>query len=288
MRLYSFGNIILPQLQAQHQLPVPFRSNTVDLRNGAFDMDGANTYLERKILSATFWVSSQDVSDIDQFLDDIYTEAYSGRQILTAKMRDDSLRQAQVKLVQGITKPRANVYVPDSISDLEGYEPMNVSFEMVYPYWRQVAETFLSYTGGEWVWSSGYGWDSGNEINHILISGTTSTLNCFNAGIPHKDLTITINPGTGESCTDILIRNATTSTEVTYTGTVAANEVLTLKGLPQHIDLDGTGVYENLDVPDTQIHWWDFVNGTNQFQISATSVTGNPDISIKWQTHYVR
>lgn len=287
MRLHSFGNMLLPQLNAAHQLPVAFRSNTIDLRGGAYDMDGANTYLERKLLSATFWVSTQDVTDIDDYLDDLYAEAHSGRQILTAKMRDGTLRQAQVKLVQGITKPRSNIYIPDTITDLDGYEPMNVSFEMPYPYWREVDEAHLNYTAGAWVWDSGYGWESGQEVSGSWGGGTAAANLTIGGSVPTKNLIVTLEPNTGASCSNVVIKNASQLSQVTYTGTVAANEVLTLKALPQHIDLDGTGVYENLTVPDDQIQWWDMKLGINQFQVSGT-VSGVVTITYQWQNHWVR
>lgn len=292
MRLINFGSVILPQLNGSQQLSVGFRSSVVPLRGGGFDQDGANSYPEKKLINATFWISVNSVdnhiTDIDSFLDDLYSEANLGRRILLARMRDNSLRQVEAKMLQGSTNPNTKLYIPDSVTSVDGYEPCNVSFEVVYPFWK-VAEDSQKFLDEGWYLDDGIFLDSGNKED-ATISGTSTTFEVDNTGgVEHQDCILVITGGTGVTVTDVTVDNNTTGEQVAWSGTIAAGEVLTIKTLPQTIDKDGTGEYDNTTLPGSQLGFWKLAKGINQFEITCTSVAGGTAaLEFFWQRQYLR
>lgn len=292
MRLINFGSVILPQLNGSQQFPVSFRSSVIPLRGGGFDQDGANSYPEKKLINATFWISvnstDSHITDIDSFLDDLYSEAALGRRILLARMRDDSLRQVEAKFIQGTTQPNVKLYIPDSVTSLDGYEPCNVSFEIVYPYWK-AAEDSQKFLDEGWYLDDGIFLDSGNK-EEATISGTTTTFEVDNTGgVEHQDSELVITGGAGVTVTDVTVDNLTTGEQVVWTGTIGAGEVLTIKTLPQTIDKDGTGEYDNTTLPGDQLGFWKLAKGVNEFEITTTSVVGGTaTLEYFWQRQYLR
>ena len=292
MRLINFGSVILPQLNGSQQLPVSFRSSVVPLRGGGFDQDGASSYPEKKLINATFWVSvnsvDDQVSDIDSFLDDLYAEGALGRRILLAKMRDGTLRQCEAKMLQGTTQPTTKLYAPDSLTSVAGYEPCNVSFEIVFPYWK-AAEDTQKYLDEGWFLDDGIFLDSGNKED-ATISGTTTLFEVNNTGaVAHQDTKLVITGGTGVTVTDITVENLTTGESLAWTGTIGAGEVLTINTLPQTIDKDSTGEYDNTTLPSTQLGFWSLAKGVNEFEITCTSVSGGTaTLEFYWQRQYLR
>ena len=291
MRLYQFGSVILPQLNGSQQLPVNWRASVIPLRGGGFDQDGVNSYPEEKVITATFWVSvnavDSQVTDIDDFIDDITSEGALGRRILVAQMRDGGLRQCEAKMIQCTIQPNVRLYVPDSITSLDGYEPVNVSFQVAYPYWKEVADAQLFADEG-WAADSGLNADSG-QVQEETISSTTTIFEINNTGVEHEDTVLVITGNTGVTVTDVTIDNNTTGEQLAWSGTIGAGEVLTIRTLPQTIDLDGTGEFDNVTLPNDQLGFWKLAKGVNEFEITCTSVSGGTaTLQLYWQRQYLR
>lgn len=288
MRLTQFGSVVFPQFNGIQQLPVAFRSSVVPLRGGGFDQDGANSYLEPKILNVAFWVSVAEVASIDEFINDMYTEAAKGRRILVARQRDDTLWQAEAKLVNGIGGADARVYAPDSLPSVQGYERMQLAFEISYPYWIR-SEDASKFLDEGWFMNDGITLDSGQQTDV-----TTSTeVNTFtinnNGGAPHQNTELIIEALSGATITDVLVENLTTSEQLLWEGTIAAGEVLTIKSLAQTIRLDGGDEYANTTLPNTQLGFWNLILGNNDYRVTFTNLAGgDAQITFKWARHYIR
>ena len=292
MRLQRFGSIVLPQLNGAQQLPANWRSSVIPLRGGGFDQDGANSYPEDKVVAATFWVAINptdiQVASIDDFLDSLSSEGALGRRILAAEMRDGSLRQCEAKMIQFTVQPNVRFYIPDSITSLDGYEACNVSFQIVYPYWKAVADTQKFLDEG-WYLDTGIFLDSG-QSEQATISGTTTLFEIDNTGgVAHEDTVLVITGGTGVTVTDVTVDNNTTGEQLAWSGTIGAGEVLTIRTLPQTIDLDGTGEFDNVVLPNDQLGFWSLAKGVNEFEITCTSVAGGTaTLDFYWQRQYLR
>jgi hypothetical protein len=287
MRLVQFGAVDIPQFNAQHQFPVSFRSSVIPLRGGGFDQDGANSYLEPKVLSASFWVSEVDVASIDDLINSLYSEADKGRRILVARLRDDSLWQAEAKLVSAATSADSRTYAPDTL-DVQGYDRMQLSFEVPYPYWL-VAEDVGKFLDEGWYMNSGITLDSGQQTEVV----TALTVNTFtidnNGGVKHEHSELTITALAGATITDVLVENLTTGEELLWEGTLAPTEVLEIKTLPQTIRFEGADAYADVTLPNAQIGFWRLALGENEFRITFTSVSGgNAQINYAWARHYIR
>lgn len=288
MRLDSFGAVTFPKMNNVQQLPVSYRSSVVALRGGGYDQDGANVYLEPKVISLSFWVSVVDVANLDTFIDSLYSEADIGRRILVARMRDNSQRQAEAKLLTAATMPDARTYIPDSILDLDGYERMQVSFEIVYPYWLATEDAALFLDEG-WFMNDGVVLDSGQQTEIT----TSTAVNTFtinnNGGVKHENCELTITALAGATITDVLVENLTTGEELLWEGTIAAASSLVIKTLPQTIRLDGTDEYANTTLPATQLGFWKLPLGDNDFRVTFTNLAGgDAEIVYAWMRHYVR
>lgn len=288
MRIVSFGAVIFPQFNARQQLPVSYRSAVVPLRGGGFDQDGRDSHLEPKVLNVNYWVSEVDADSIDEFINSLNSEASLGRRLLIARLRDNTLWQAETKMLQAVTSPDARTYFPDSIGENKGYETMALSFEITYPYWL-VAEDVGKFLDEGWFMDSGITLDSGQQT---LIT-TSDEVNEFtidnNGGVAHEFVELSIVAGTGASITDVLVENLTTGEELEWTGTIATGETLQINTLPQTIQLDGVNEYANTVLPTTQLGFFSLALGENEFRVTFTSVTGgDAEIIFKWSRHFVR
>lgn len=292
MRLNSFGAIIFPQASATHQLPTSFRSSVVQLRNGGFDQDGANAYAESKIVTATFWVSvntiDTTITSIDDFIDSLVAEAAQGRQLLRAKMRNGDLREVNAKMLQFTTQPSSKVYVPDVIRQDTGYEQVTVSFEVVYPYWKATNDTQL-FSDSRLFSDSGLFSDSAQKET-ATINSTQTDFSIDNTGtVAHEDTILTVTANAGATITDVRVDNLTTGEYVDWSGTLTAGEVLTINTLPQTIDKDGTGEYDNTTLPNDQLGFYTLALGENNFRITLTSISGgDATAEFFWQRQYIR
>lgn len=288
MRIVQFGEVVFPQFNASQQLPVSFRSAVVPLRGGGFDQDGANSYPESKNVNVRYQVSGVDTSDIDTLINALYTEASKGRRILVARLRDNELWQAEAKLLQATTSPDARNYMPASLGDNLGYESMQLSFELVYPYWL-ATEDAQKYLDEGWFMNSGITLDSGSETEVITSTDVNDFTIDNDGGVAHDNSTVTITALTGATITDVLIENLTTGEELLWEGTIAAGEQLVIQTLPQTIRLDGADAWADTTLPATQIGFWKLALGENNFRITFTSVSGgDAQINYQWSKQYIR
>lgn len=288
MRLTQFGSIVFPQLNGIQQLPVPFRSSVVPLRGGGFDQDGANSYLDTKVLSLSFWVSVAEFASIDDFINDLYTEASKGRRILLARQRDNALWQAEAKLINANAGADARTYAPDSLTGVQGYERMQVAFEIIYPYWLLTEDVDLSLDNGLFL-DDGLFLDAGQQTEIT----TSSLVNTFtitnNGGVSHEHSELQVWALTGATITDVLVENLSTGEQLFWEGTISPSEILIIKTLPQTIRIDGVDDYANTTLPTSQLGFWKLLLGANNFRVTFSAVSGGDAfIAYKWARHYIR
>lgn len=289
MRLTQFGSVTLPQFNAIHNLPVPFRSAVMPLRGGGYDQDGEASYPESKVIGASFWVSPAEVSNVDDFINSLYTEASLGRRILQATLRDnETIWIIEAKLIQAATAPDARTYAPEDMTGVEGYERVQVSFELVYPYWQVAGDTGFFLDTGLFM-DDGIVLDVGT--GESLTTGSASnSLTVENAGgAAHENMQISIEGLTGVTATDVEIINTTTGESISWDGTLSDGDILMIKTLPQSIQKNGANEYANTTLGTNQVGFMHLELGDNEFEINFGSISGgNVQIEIKFARHYLR
>ena len=289
MRLVKFGSIDLPQNNATDSLPVSFRSSLVALRGGGYDQDGAAVYPEIRTISRNFFVFDDGITDIDTVINNLYKEAHKGRQILFAKLRDDTQWVAEAKLLSASTKPRSSIYIPDSIGTLaKGYEMMNITFELSYPYWQLADDTTIQFDTG-YVLNDGWFLDSAQVTEHNMVaSGETFSLNNTGGVAIFKGKIILTVPGGGGAITDFRITNDDTGHYVQRDGALSADDVWTIDWLTQTADLNGSNDYANTSRNINLMDIFALQLDTNNFTVTGTSITGTQNVKIEWARHYIR
>lgn len=287
MRIVSFGNVTLPEFNGTQQLPVPFRSSVVALRGGGYDQDGANSYLETKMIGANFWVR-QDDGNVDTIIDNLYKEAGQGRRRLKATMRDNTTQRQQfVKLIQASTKPDSRTYAIDS-SSTECYEMVQCQWEMVYPYWEATADFSWLLDDGH-VLDDGMFLDAGNTSSATLSTTSTSKTITNSGNTAMEKFTLTIVGNTGVTITNITVTNTTTGESLLWTGSLTDGDTLTINSLEQTIQFNGANAYANTTLGTNQVGFFTLELDDNDFEITLTSISGGTATATwAWHKHYIR
>jgi hypothetical protein len=293
MRLYKFGAVELPQASARHQSPVGFRSSLVELRNGGFDQDGNDTFVESKMVSATFWVSESEsfITDIDDYIDDLYGVAAVGRARLIAVRRDGTYVSANAKLISARTEADSRLWKPDALDTQNGYDPFTVTWEISYPYWLTIDDESKLLDDG-WLADGSFTFEAGQEFTNTFDSGSLSwSPTLVNAGnAPHERMTITIEGLTGlTSVGDLNITNTTTGDTIEWVGTLEDGDVVVIETLAQTVLKNGTTDYPNINLPVTQIPFMSMHVGNNDFTFVFDSIAGGDvDVTIQYSKHFIR
>lgn len=288
MRLVKYGSIDLPATNATDSLPVSFRSSLVELRGGGFDQDSVATYPEIRTISRNFFVFDDGVITIDAVIDSLYKEAAKGRQILFAEMRDGTQRLAEAKLIQASTKPRASLYIPDSITtNAKGYSVMSMTFELSYPYWSLADDTTIQLDTG-FVLNDGFFLDSGQVTSfNMTVSGGTFSLNNTGGVVIYKGKIILTVP-TGGSITNFRITNDDTGHFVQRDGALAADDVWVVDWLTQTTTLNGSNDYVNTTRNTNLMDLFALKLDTNNFTVTASAITGTNVVDIEWARQFIR
>lgn len=288
MRLVKFGSIDLPATNATDSLPVSFRSSLVELRGGGFDQDGAAVYPEIRTISRNFFVFDDGVTTIDAVIDSLYKESARGRQILFAEMRDGTSRLAEAKLIQASTKPRASIYIPDSIpTNAKGYSVMNMTFELSYPYWSLADDTTIQLDTG-FVLNDGWFLDSGQVTSHnMTASGQTFSLDNDGGVVIYKGKIILTVPS-GGSITNFRITNDDTGHFVQRDGALSADDVWVVDWLTQTTTLNGSNDYVNTTRNTNLMDIFALALDTNNFTVTASAITGTNVVGIEWARQFIR
>lgn len=292
MRLIQFGDITLPDFNARHNFPVPFRSGLISLQGGSFDQDGATTYLESKVISATFWVSP-DAGIIDDVIEAIYREADAGSQQLIAKRRNGTLVQATAKLLDASIQEDARVYhtttATGQVIGGEGYATMNIGFEIEYPYWLDIDD-------GEALKLS-----DGNLLNDDVLLNVTINTQLETITSTGHTFTITNNGNAAvfkglvslivsvDNITDLRITNLTTGEVIEFQKTLVPVDIVVYDLLPMTVTFNGGDGYNFVFLGATQLEFLHLEVGANNFQVDGTfSGSASLDFQYAWIRHYVR
>lgn len=293
MRLLSFGTVTLPEVNGRNSFPVAFRSSVVQLQNGGFDQDGIDTYLETKMVTATFWVSEAEtaITSIDTYIEGLYQVAANGRARILAVRRDGTTVSAQAKLVQAQVGVESRFWKPDTLDTAGGYDTMTCTWEITYPYWLAVDDESKLLDDG-WLADGSFTFAAGQEATNTFSSGSLSwspTLaNDGNAA--HERITITLVGQTGLTAVgDLNITNTETGDTIEWVGTLIATDTLVINTLAQTVKKNGANDYANVNLPVTQIPFLTMLVGDNDFTFVFDSITGGDvDITVNWARHYVR
>lgn len=289
MRLTQFGSVTLPQFNAVQSLPVPFRSSVIPLRGGGYDQDGENSYPESKVMNASFWVSPDETGGVDSFINSLYSEASLGRRILRATLRDNTtIWEIEAKLIQASAGPDSRTYAIDSMTGVDGYERVQVSFEVVYPYWQAEGDTGYFLDTGLFM-DDGIVLDSGAGESLTTSSASNPITVTNSGGAAHENLQISVEGLTGVTATDVEIVNTTTGESIAWDGSLGVGDVLLIKTLPQTIQKNGANEYANTTLGTNQIGFMHLELGDNEFEVNFGSISGgNVQIEIKFARHYLR
>lgn len=280
MRLYKFGTVTLPITDVTSDMPINRRSALIDLPNGSFDQDGAESIGQRGTISERLTIWDETGTVIDTTMQALIKELGKGRRVLRALMRDGTTTlQTWAKLRD--VRRSTNVVRHDWMQALD------ISFDQDYPYWLHGADEPAYFDDGN-VFDAGWAFDSGNSEQRALttISDTFTIVN--NGGIVIPRGTIIIVPQTGGEFTDITIRNVSTNQELVYAGTVGDGDRLDINFLSKSIYLNfTTDRYAGLSVPSNQLDWMTLQLDDNVIELELTAITGTVDFYWYWSRHYL-
>ena len=278
MRLTQFGTVALPAGDGSTKHNIAGLSGLVSVTGGAFDQLGGAFSPQAKTLQRGFTVYATSTQTIEEQIDALMQQASLGRRLLRGVTRDGDTLLTWAKVV-GVDMPRS--------AGSEGYQTVNVTFEIAHPYWYMAADAPHYFDDGH-TFDDGWSFDSGNNSATTVSSTSTSwTLN-YTGNVATRQGVLMFSPGAGESIAGITVRNATTIEQATYSGTVGAGEVLTMDMLTETVLLDGGDAYANFSKPTTQAAWLSLAPGNNAIAITCTSVTGTIDVAWYWMRAYLR
>ena len=131
MRLIQFHTYTLDGYGAQTQYPVKASSGLIPLYGGGFDSLGGAINLQPRQVAYHFDITQDDAYTIREKVDLFQAAMMHGRGLLRAINRDDVRVQtwAKVTSIDLVREPGG-----------AGYQAIDVTFEMAYPYWLNSAD----------------------------------------------------------------------------------------------------------------------------------------------------
>lgn len=258
MRLYQFGDVVLPEGNASDSISVNFRDNLVTLPNGGFDPDGSAAILLPGTLSRRALITSA----LDDTVSAIMAEAKKGRRVLKARMRNNSEFFTWAKVTSVIRDADVDRY------DCE--QPYVVQFRQDYPYWMYIIPDVYDLDVDELPFAF--------EINHL-------------GSVPAPRGTLTINPQSGDTIQNVRVTNTTNGMWVDVFGILTNDEVLTIDFLSKTVSVLDT----DTDVVTDYYQWFtsnpDFLDwmllepGVNEIEVTGTAISGTVDLNWTYYHH---
>lgn len=277
MRLVKFGTIDLPQSgdDAEHSMPVKARSSLIDLPNGAFDQDGDKVILESSRISYRALV----VNAIDATVKNLLKEVGKGRAVLRARLRDGVTEWVTFAKVTGVTRDTNS-------NDYEAKQPIVINWEQDYPYWLDANDGLYFDTG--LTFDSGLQFDGHFESEFVTALPYDFTIN-NNGGARVPSGTLVITPSTASSVTNLKVFNFQAGLSVQYAGLLAAGQTLVIDFLTKTIEVDGTSVFNDLELGgSSQVEWMSLELDDNDIELTGTlSAGGSFQLYWRWQRHYL-
>lgn len=275
MRLIQFGSVTLPENDGADSLPVQARSSLVMLPNGSFDQDGGQLVLMPGSVSR----QARIFENADTVFQNLLKEMSKGRMVLKALLRDNTTEWQTWAKMQAVQRtPVAATYDCD--------DQIIMQFALDYPYWLASVDEPFYFDMGE-LFDDGLFFDGGN-VEEQVLNATTENFTINNTGgaaVPRG--TVTILPQTSASITNPRITNAANNLYLQYTGTVTDADQLVIDFLTKTIRLNGTDVYSDLSIDDSQMDWMVLELGENDIEVTASAITGDVDLKWAWSRHYL-
>lgn len=292
MRLVRYGTTDLPELNGVHDLSQTARSNIIPLKYGGIDLDGTETVLNYKQISANAVINT----DFDDTMDDLAYEGQKGARILKAEMRDASERQLLAKMNVFSRNAKADKYTCE--------QEYGFQWNAMYPYWLATEdEPYYSSHGLTTADGLNTSDANGRQLEAVNSASETFTItNSSRVRIPKvKFFLKTI--GTSGSWSNIRIKNDTNNHYIQVDRTITLNSSITRQNI--HIDCLSKKVYgayaDNSDnsaeynlynytsVSPSYLDWMILEPGDNNFTVTSTFVGGSisRSIIIYWSKHYV-
>jgi len=289
MRLTQFGETVLPELNGIHDLSQTARSNLLPLKYGAIDLDGNETVLHHKQISANAIINT----DFDDTMDDLAYEAQKGVRLLKATMRDDTERQLLAKMSVFSRNAKADKYTCE--------QEYGFQWNAMYPYWL-LTEHEPYYTNHGYSTDDGLTTGDGNSHTETLASASSASFTITNNSrvrIPKVYITYEINTG---QIIDPILTNTTNghyiSLDFSWISTPARGSVFIdclskkcfgsfiSQTLPFDIPAE-YNLYRYITVSDQFLDWMILEPGDNDFTFSNSTSPTSAKIVIHWSNHYV-
>lgn len=261
MRLYQFGDVVLPDDDAEDSIGVNFRDNLIELPNGGFDPDGNAAFLRPSMISRRAVVHTA-VNYLDYTIEQLLAEAKKGRRILKARMRDNTERFTWAKVVSVTRDASPNRYYCE--------QPYVIQFKQDYPYWL--------FTPGE-------------NLN-LEIDALPFAFNINHLGyVPAPRGQVIINPRALANIEHPRITNTTNGMYIDFVGNPTGNDVLTIDFLTKTIIYDNDGdVIDGYAYTETNpdfLDWMILEPGVNAIEVTGEDINGTVDLNWQYNHHFI-
>jgi hypothetical protein len=292
MRLTTFGEVTLPELNGNDDLSQSARTSLIPLKYGAIDLDNSETVLNYKQISRSAVINT----DFDNTMDSLANEAGKGARILKSLMRDESTyRQLLAKMNIFNKTAKADKYTCE--------QEFGMQWTSTYPYWL-LSSHEPYYTNHGYDTSDGLTSDGNFQTVNINSTSTTFTItNASGIRIPKVYFTICLLTDIGVYITNPKIRNITNQMYVKV-----SRHIENVTHDDNRMDIDCLakkvfGSYENnntnnaeynlypyLETYSNSLDWMILEPGANSFEITSDAIAGASNLRqlyVHWSSHFI-
>lgn len=264
-RLISFGDYNFPVTQKKYSTNfADQQSKTMQLAgmDGAYDFYGDGRAPSPKGSTPfSYSLRTDNPEDMNVLLDNVRLMQSYGLAKLVRQPRDEALAERW-------TWARAiKIKISENFDNNPGYwQDVSITFEVPEPVWW-----VDSYVG--WTWGDGWKW---SDPGHVW-GGSGFVINAFDAGdpvvIPNNGNTesiphIVVATGPGQSFDGIAIQRLDglfPVEQIQYNGKLLPGQVLDIDGRRQLITVDGSPVWDDVDIETTS--FFHLLSGNNNVQV---------------------
>lgn len=214
MKAVTFGPIVLPLADHEHQIQPGYRSGLVPVTRGDGSLDtlsGRPALKSAFAIDLTGMITVNAINALDQARDVLYAAAAIGLGVLEVQMRDAATRWTPARLIDSAVavNPRYLQHIP-----------VRLRFEGPDPYWYQWQhQAHQQHWDGALLWNGGATW-GGTGMPTIAANAATTITNNGNRASRKLVAEFTgpwVNPR---------LHNARNHYECRWTGTIALGERL--------------------------------------------------------------
>ena len=278
MRLTKYGETDLPELNGVHDLSQNARANLINLKYGAIDLDGTETVLNYKQISASAVINT----DFDNTMDDLAFEAQKGSRILKSELRDGTERQLLAKMTTFSRNAKADKYTCE--------QEYGFQWNATYPYWLATADEPY-YSNHGLTTADGLNTSDGDgRVSSNISSASTSLTITNNSRVRIPKIKFIIRAsGTSGQWNNIRITNTTNQHYLEVDRSMVCNstitrqdiyiDCLTKKIFGAYSDNSNNAAQYNLypyvTINPDKLDWMIFEPGDNNLTVTSTFVGGS-------------